>query len=210
MQENSYTFPPAETADKDGLLAVGGDLSPQCLLAAYRAGVFPWFNEGEPYLWWTPNPRMVLFPEKLHISKSMHQLLNQQKFKVTVNQNFVEVILNCARMTRKGQQGTWITNEMKEAYIHLHELGYAYSVEVWQDAELVGGLYGIYLKEKHVFCGESMFARVSNASKYGFITFVQKLQREGVKLIDCQIYTPHLASLGAEEIPREKFLAFLK
>ena len=113
-------------------------------------------------------------------------------------------------MTRKGQQGTWITNEMKEAYIHLHELGYAYSVEVWQDAELVGGLYGIYLKEKHVFCGESMFARVSNASKYGFITFVQKLQREGVKLIDCQIYTPHLASLGAEEIPREKFLAFLK
>ncbi|QSS96202.1 leucyl/phenylalanyl-tRNA--protein transferase [Psychroflexus sp. ALD_RP9] len=202
-------FPSPKLANKDGLLAVGGDLSAKRLLLAYQSGIFPWFSEGEPLLWWSPNPRMVLFPENLHISKSMKQLLKQNKFNVTYNQDFKSVILACAEQPRRGQEGTWITSEMIDAYLNLHDLGHAISVEVYSDYTLVGGLYGIYLKEKEIFCGESMFTRQSNASKYGFIRLVQQLAKEGVKLIDCQMYTAHLASLGAEEISRETFLRYL-
>lgn len=207
---NTYQFPPPDTADAEGLLAVGGNLSIDCLLTAYYSGIFPWYSEGQPILWWTPNPRMVLFPDKLHISKSMKKLLREKVFKVTFNQDFKNVILHCAKTQRPGQDGTWLVPEMIQAYQKLHELGYAQSVEVWQENELVGGLYGIYLKDKKVFCGESMFSKISNASKYGFIKWVQHLQKEKVKLIDCQIYTPHLESLGAEEIPRKEFLKYLE
>lgn len=203
-------FPPVEETSEEGLLAVGGGLTPQRLLDAYSRGIFPWYDSSQPVLWWNPDPRMVLFPENLKISKSMRQLLKKEVFHVTFDKAFSEVIDRCASIKRDGQNGTWITREMKEAYLQLHETGVARSVEVWQEKQLVGGLYGIHLKEKNIFCGESMFSRVSNASKYGFIHLVQKLQREGLKLIDCQIYTPHLESLGADEIPRSEFLSFLK
>lgn len=196
-------------ADDDGLLAVSRDLSPERLKEAYYKGIFPWYNEGQPVLWWSPDPRMVLFPEKLKIARSMRPLLNQDKFQVTYNQEFQKVIENCGNVDRKGQDGTWITPEIKENYLKLHEEGMALSTEVWDNDKLVGGLYGIYLRDKHIFCGESMFAKASNASKFGLIKLVQKLSREGVKLIDCQSYTSHLESLGAEEIPRKEFLRYL-
>ncbi len=197
-------------ANPDGLLAMGGDLSVERLLEAYNHGIFPWYDSSEPILWWSPDPRMVLYPENLKVSKSMKQLLRNETFKVTYNQDFLAVIEHCASKKRKGQNGTWITQEIKDAYLELHHLGIVQSVEVWQNDELVGGLYGIYLKEKKMFCGESMFANVSNASKYGFITYVRKLKAEGVTLIDCQMYTEHLESLGAAEIPRKEFLKHLK
>lgn len=203
-------FPPVENANPDGLLAMGGDLSVERLLDAYNHGIFPWYDSSEPILWWSPDPRMVLFPENLRVSKSMKKLLKKEAFQVTFNQDFTAVIAQCALIKRDGQNGTWITQEIKEAYLKLHHLGVVQSVEVWQNEKLVGGLYGIYLIEKKIFCGESMFAKVSNASKYGFITYVKKLKGEGVKLIDCQIFTPHLASLGASEIPRKEFLDYLK
>ncbi len=203
-------LPPVTFADSDGLLAVSRDLSPERLKEAYYKGIFPWYNEGQPVLWWSPDPRMVLFPENLKIARSMRPLLNQDKFQVTFNQEFEKVIENCGNVDRKGQDGTWITAEIKENYLKLHKEGIAISTEVWDRADLVGGLYGIYLKDKNVFCGESMFAKASNASKFGFIKLVQKLKQEGVKLIDCQSYTSHLESLGAEEIPREEFLEYLK
>lgn len=203
-------FPAVEEASEIGLLAVGGDLSAERLITAYSRGIFPWFDSSQPILWWSPDPRMVLFPEKLKISKSMKQVLKKDLFSVTYNSAFEEVVENCALAKREGQDGTWITPEMKRAYLQLYRLGLAKSVEVWQDGKLVGGLYGIYLKEKNVFCGESMFTKVSNASKFGFIKFVQKLKAQGVQLIDCQVYTDHLASLGAEEISRKDFLKYLK
>lgn len=203
-------LPPVTLADDEGLLAVGRDLSPERLKEAYYKGIFPWYNEGQPVLWWSPDPRMVLFPENLKIAKSMRPYLNQDKFQLTFNQEFEKVMENCGNLNRKGQDGTWITLEIKENYLQLHKEGLAHSVEVWDNKDLVGGLYGIYLKDKKVFCGESMFAKVSNASKFGFIKLVQKLQKESVKLIDCQVYTSHLESLGAEEIPRNEFLEFLK
>lgn len=203
-------FPSVEFANPDGLLAMGGDLSVERLLDAYNHGIFPWYNASEPILWWSPDPRMVLFPENLKVSKSMSQLFKKETFQVTYNQDFLKVIENCAAIKREGQNGTWITEEIKDAYLKLHHLGIVQSVEVWQNKELVGGLYGIYLKEKKIFCGESMFAKVSNASKYGFISYVRKLKAEGVRLIDCQIYTAHLNSLGANEIPRKEFLEYLK
>lgn len=199
-----------QEANGIGLLAVGGDLSPERLMKAYTSGIFPWYESSQPILWWSPDPRMVLFPENLKISKSMKQLLKKDTFRVTYNSAFKEVVENCASVKREGQQGTWITPQMQEAYLQLHERGVAKSVEVWQEDKLVGGLYGIYLKEKKIFCGESMFAKASNASKYGFINLIQKLRTEGVRLVDCQVYTDHLASLGAEEIPREEFLEYLK
>ena len=202
-------FPPVDSANSIGLLAFGGDLSPERLMQAYTHGIFPWYDSSQPILWWSPDPRMVLFPERLKISKSMKQLLKKGAFEVSFNRNFEKVIQNCAAMPREGQQGTWITREMQEAYVKLHELGWAESVEVWQEGQLMGGIYGIYLREKKVFCGESMFTKVSNASKYGFIKMVENLKQRGVRLIDCQIYTEHLASLGAEEIPREEFLKYL-
>lgn len=208
--EDHKYFPPVEMATEDGLLAYGGDLSANRLLNAYKHGIFPWYEEGQPILWWSPDPRMVLFPEKLKVSKSMKQVLRNNTFQLTFNKDFKAVIKNCATIKRDGQAGTWITQDMQDAYFKLHELGIAQSVEVWQEHELIGGLYGIYLQDKNVFCGESMFAKVSNASKFAFIKMVEKFRAEGVKLIDCQIYTPHLESLGAEEISRDSFLKFLK
>ena len=209
-KEFGYRFPSPETADEDGLLAVGGDLKPERLLTAYYSGIFPWYSADQPILWWSPDPRMVLFPEKLHVSKSMAALLKKEAFEVTYNRDFTSVMKNCASIERKGQEGTWITHEMMEAYNKLHKLGYAQSVEVWKEGELVGGLYGILLKDLRVFCGESMFSKRSNASKYGFISAVRKLKTQGIRLIDCQVYSDHLASLGAEEINRIQFLAFLR
>ena len=203
-------FPPVELANEDGFLAVTRELSIDRILEAYHLGIFPWYSEGQPVLWWSPDPRMVLFPEELKVSKSMRPYLNQNKFQITFNQDFEAVIDHCGKVFRKGQDGTWITPEIKRSYLELHRMGIAISAEVWDDNTLVGGLYGIYLREKKLFCGESMFANVSNASKFGFIKMVRKLQEEGIQLIDCQVYTDHLASLGAREIPREEFLGYLK
>jgi len=201
-------FPPVDQANKEGLLAVGGDLSPERLLLAYRSGVFPWFNEDSLILWWSPDPRMVLFPEKLKISKSMGKVLAAKEFTLTKNTCFERVIAQCAQLPRKGQQGTWITRDMKNAYITLHEKGFAKSYEVWKDNVLVGGLYGIDLG--HVFCGESMFFTSANASKYAFIRLAQEALQQDYKLIDCQIHTKHLESMGAEEIPRKRFMELLQ
>lgn len=205
--DNLY-FPPVSEADDEGILAVGGDLSPERLKLAYSSGIFPWFNEGESILWWAPDPRMVLFPDELIISKSMRNILNRNIFTVTFNTSFKDVILNCQKILREGQDGTWISDEMIEAYYELHKQGIAKSVEVWQDEVLVGGLYGIDLG--HVFCGESMFSKVSNASKTGFIYLVNHLKKENYKLLDCQVYNPHLESLGCREIDREEFMSILK
>ncbi|KAB1068479.1 leucyl/phenylalanyl-tRNA--protein transferase [Tamlana haliotis] len=198
-------FPAAHEASADGLLAVGGDLSVERLLLAYKTGVFPWFSEGDPILWWSPDPRFVLFTEKLKVSKSMRQVLRKDQFTVTENKAFLEVMQSCSKIKREGQDDTWITQSMIDAYSELHQLGYAKSVEVWQDNSLVGGLYGIDLGNG-VFCGESMFSKVSNASKVGFIKFIQN---HNYKLIDCQVHTNHLESLGAEEISRASFLSYL-
>ncbi len=198
-------FPNVSKASVDGLLAVGGDLSTKRLLYAYQNGIFPWFDDTEPILWWSPDPRFVLFPKDLKVSKSMTQVLKKGLFKVTENTVFREVIENCSQAKREGQQGTWITNDMIEAYIKLHKLGYAKSVEVWQNDELVGGLYGIAINDT-IFCGESMFTKVSNASKVGFITFIQN---SNYRLIDCQFHTNHLESLGAKYISRLEFLKHL-
>lgn len=201
-------FPPVSHADSDGILAIGGDLSPERLQLAYKSGIFPWFNEGEPIIWWSPNPRMVLFLDELVVSKSMRNILNRNIFKVTFNQNFRDVISNCRQVKRDGQTGTWITNEMIEAYCKLNELGIAKSVEVWQNGQLVGGLYGIDLG--HVFCGESMFSLVSNASKVTFIALANQLKKDNYQLLDCQVYNEHLESLGCREIERDTFMAILK
>lgn len=201
-------FPPVSQANPDGILAVGGDLSPERLLLAYKSGIFPWFEEGEPVFWWSPNPRMVLFLDELVVSKSMRNVLNRNIFKVTFNQNFREVISNCQKIKREGQNGTWITNNMINAYCKLHEIGIAKSVEVWQNEELVGGLYGVDLG--HVFCGESMFSKVSNASKVAFIALVNQLKKGDCKLLDCQVYNEHLDSLGCREIDRTAFMEFIK
>lgn len=201
-------FPPADNANADGLLAFGGDLSPERLLLAYKSGIFPWFNDDALILWWSPDPRMVLFPHKIRISKSMRQLLSGTRFTLTRNKCFKEVLEACAEIERMGQEGTWITYNMKEAYLRLHDLGFARSYEVWEDKKLVGGLYGIDLG--HVFCGESMFSKASNASKFAFIKLARDLEEQNYKFIDCQVYTEHLASLGAEEIPRKEFLKLLQ
>ncbi|GAA3570545.1 leucyl/phenylalanyl-tRNA--protein transferase [Snuella lapsa] len=199
-------FPDVTEATQEGLLAVGGDLSVSRLLYAYKSGIFPWFCKGEPILWWSPDPRFVLFPEKLKISKSMKQVLRNCSYEVTVNKAFKEVIKECAVVKREGQSGTWITDDMISAYVGLHEMGYAKSVEVWKGDVLVAGLYGIDLGN-NIFCGESMFTKESNASKAGFITFIKN---SNYNLIDCQVYTVHLESLGAEEIPRGLFLKYMR
>lgn len=201
-------FPPVSDATEQGIVAVGGDLSSERLILAYKSGIFPWFNPGEPLLWWAPKLRMVLFFEELVVSKSMRNILNRTIFKVTFNQNFRAVISNCSATKRKGQDGgTWISKEMIEAYCKLNELGIAKSVEVWQNDQLVGGLYGIDLGT--VFCGESMFSTVSNASKVGFITLAEHLKKENYKLLDCQVYNKHLESLGCREIDRDLFMKIL-
>ena len=201
-------FPPVEMASPEGIVAVGGDLSPERLVLAYNSGIFPWFEDDEPILWWSPPERMVLFFEDLKISKSMRNTINQKKFKVTFNTAFREVIVNCKKIKRKDQPGTWITENMVEAYCQLHELGIAKSVEVWENDELVGGLYGVDLG--HVFCGESMFSKVSNSSKIAFIALAKQLEFANYRLLDCQVYNDHLASLGCVEIEREDFLMVLK
>jgi leucyl/phenylalanyl-tRNA--protein transferase len=205
----SLEFPNPSEADSDGLLAVGGDLTPERLLIAYNSGIFPWYENDQPILWWSPNPRMILYPEKMKVSKSLRKLVNKETYQVTFNAAFSEVIKNCSTIKREGQGGTWITEEMQKAYIDLHKLGHIISVEVWRDENLVGGLYGIDLPKKKVFCGESMFSSESNVSKVAFYYLVSELEKRGYKIIDCQLYTAHLESLGAEEVSRQEFLQIL-
>ena len=208
LDSEEIAFPdPALYDFEGGLLAMGGDLSPERIWFAYQNGIFPWFNPEDDILWWCPDPRFVLFPEDLKISKSMKKILREGKFTFTENKCFEEVMKNCQAAERKGQDGTWITDGMIKAYSTLHRFGKAKSIEVWENDELVGGLYGVDLA--HIFCGESMFAKVSNASKAGFIYFVEKYKNI-YQLIDCQVYTEHLASLGAKEIPKREFLKILK
>lgn len=199
-------FPPIEAAMEDGLLAIGGDLSEDRLLLAYRQGIFPW-HEGDLPLWWSPNPRFVLFPKELVVSKSMQQIIKKNKFHFTINTDFAAVINACKLVKRADQQGTWITPAVEQSYTQLHQLGYAHSAEAWLNGELVGGLYGIRMG--NLFFGESMFSRFPNASKFAFIQYVQLLQNEGIQLIDCQIYTQHLESLGAKMIARTEFKQYL-
>ncbi len=201
-------FPRPELAEDDGLLAAGGDLSKERLLLAYSLGIFPWYSDGSPILWWSPEPRLVLIPEELKVSRSLRQIIKKAIFTVTMDTAFDEVIRNCAEINRPGQQGTWITEEMIEAYIRLHSAGYAHSVESWQDGELVGGLYGIALGK--AFFGESMFAKKSNASKVAFVILVERLSKSGFSFIDCQVTTEHLKNLGAKEISRKNFLQMLR
>ena len=203
---NELSFPPVQLSEPDGLLAVGGDLSTERLLLAYRQGIFPWY-EGQHILWWCPDPRFVLFPRELRESKSMKQLLKRDAFEFRVDTNFSGVITNCKTISRRGQESTWITDEVKAAYTRLHQAGYAHSAETYHEGKLVGGLYGIRLG--NVFFGESMFSTVSNASKYAFIRYVHQLREEGIELIDCQVYTEHLESLGARMIPRNDFISLL-
>lgn len=208
LDEHSLWFPPVTAAMDDGLLAIGGDLSADRLLLAYRSGIFPWFNEEDPILWWSPDPRCVLFPCELKVSKSMQVLLKKEAFEFKINSAFRDTILACAQTERAGQPGTWITEEIMNAYVTLHELGYAHSAEAWQGGKLAGGLYGVRLGK--VFFGESMFSHVSNSSKYAFIRMVHHLQADGVALIDCQMHTAHLERLGATLIPRAEFVRLLQ
>jgi leucyl/phenylalanyl-tRNA--protein transferase len=208
MLKTDLWFPDVEESTEEGIVAMGGDLSAERLILAYSKGIFPWYSSDKsPILWWSPDPRFVLFPENLIVSKSMRPYFNQNKFKVTWDQNFEDVIKNCQKIDREDQLGTWITNKMLAAYIQLHKKGYAHSVEVWMGNELVGGLYGISLGK--VFFGESMFAKVSNASKFGFISLVNQLKQKGFLLIDCQQETKHLESLGANAIKRKDFIDIL-
>jgi leucyl/phenylalanyl-tRNA--protein transferase len=205
-KENS--FPDVELADENGLLAIGGDLSIEKLLLAYKSGIFPWYNETDPICWYSPDPRFVLFPKDLVVSKSMKSLMNKRSFRFTVNKAFDKVINNCKSVDRKGQDGTWIHEDIINAYTRLHRLGYAISAEAWEKDELAAGLYGI--KMGNIFFGESMFALKANASKFAFINFVNQLQTENITLIDCQVYTKHLESLGAKGIQRKEFISILK
>ncbi|MEO7306790.1 MAG: leucyl/phenylalanyl-tRNA--protein transferase [Ferruginibacter sp.] len=207
LLSSALFFPPLNMADEDGLLAIGGDLGTERLLLAYRSGIFPWYNEDDPICWWSPDPRFVLYPAELKISSSMRTVLQNGKFRFTLNRAFAQVIQNCKTVSRNGQDGTWISPAMQKAYIRLHELGYAHSAETWLDGELVGGLYGIRMGS--IFFGESMFSLKTNASKFAFIKYVQQLQKENVQLIDCQLYTNHLESLGARMISRKLFIEIL-
>lgn len=210
LSENSCEFPPPHTARQDGILAIGGNLNFNTLLQAYKLGTFPWFNDGDPILWYHPNPRFVIFPDKVIISHSMRNVLNKNTFRFTCNKNFAQTIRNCRLAKRKGFTGenTWITDDIEKAYICLYEHGYAHSAETWFNGELVGGLYGVRLG--NVFFGESMYANVNNASKFAFIKMVELLKNNGIELIDCQIFTNHLKSLGGENISREQFCTLLK
>ncbi len=208
--DSSSDFPPVELAltEPDGLLAAGGDLSAERLLKAYQHGIFPWYSEDEPILWWSPNPRFVLYPEQLKVSRSLKKSIRNNPYRVTMDTAFDQVIEQCSRQPRRGQAGTWISDEMLEAYQRMHRLGHAHSVEVWQDDELVGGLYGMHVGP--VFCGESMFSQRSNTSKIALYHLCQFLIRQGFVLIDSQVYTEHLESLGAVMIPREEYTKTLQ
>jgi leucyl/phenylalanyl-tRNA--protein transferase len=207
LLDSGLYFPPVEQASREGILAIGGDLSSERLIIAYKSGIFPWFNAAEPIIWWAPNPRMVLFLDELKVSKSMKKLIDKKVFKITFNQDFRAVIENCKKIERNGQSDTWISNEMIDAYCNLNQIGKAKSIEVWQNEELVGGLYGVDLG--NVFCGESMFSKVSNASKIAFVYLVDYLKNNNYKLLDCQVYNDHLASLGCREISRNDFMEIL-
>jgi leucyl/phenylalanyl-tRNA--protein transferase len=205
--EEQFRFPPLQHADEEGLLVIGGRVTPQRVLEAYRKGIFPWYSDDLP-LWWSPDPRFVLFPGELHISRSMQKVLKKGLFEFKINTAFEKVISACAAVPRQGQDGTWITPEMKEVYVRLHHTGFAHSAETWLDGELVGGMYGIRMGR--VFFGESMFSKVTNASKFAFIRYVQQLAAEGTALVDCQVHTSHVESLGARLIPRQNFISLLK
>ena len=200
-------FPPVSSAESDGILAVGGDLSPARLLEAYQNGIFPWYSEDEPIIWWSPDPRFVLFPDEIKITRSMRQVLKKNIYRVTCDASFREVITECGK-PRKKERGTWITDEMLEAYCALHDLGYAHSVEAWREGSLAGGLYGVSLGR--CFFGESMFTREPNASKVCLVTLSLKLKELGFFLIDSQVYTRHLASMGARHIPRDLYIMLVK
>lgn len=200
-------FPPVDEAE-DGVVAIGGDLLPERLMIAYRSGIFPWFNEDEPPTWYSPDPRCVIFPDRINVSRSMRSVMKKAEYLVTFNKDFEAVIGHCKETPRVGQDGTWISDEMEMAYIRLHELGHAESVEVWKEGQLVGGMYGINLGA--VFSGESMFSHASNASKVALISFMNRFKEGGGKLFDCQVRSEHLMSLGAEEISRNDFVGFLE
>lgn len=208
LLDDELWFPPVQEAMPDGLLAAGGDLSVDRLLLAYSSGIFPWYNEEDPPLWWSPDPRFVLFPDELKVSKSMKQVIRKNEFEFRVNTNFPEVITSCSQVYREGQPGTWITSEIIDAYTQLNELGYSFSAEAWQAGNLVGGLYGVLMGK--IFFGESMFSKVSNASKFAFIKWVELLKENGIVLIDCQVHTAHLESLGARMIERDRFLEIVQ
>ena len=201
-------FPPPHLSEENGLLAAGGDLSPERLLLAYSSGIFPWYSDDDPILWWSPDPRLVLYPDELHVSKSLRKSIRRQTFEVTIDMAFEQVITACSEIQRPRQEGTWIVDEMIQAYTTLHHAGFAHSIEAWHGGQLVGGLYGVSLGR--CFFGESMFARTSNASKVALCYLVQYLKIRNFDLIDCQVTTEHLVSLGAQEIPRDQFLAELK
>ena len=205
--QDDLQFPPLETATSDGLLALGGDLCPQRIILAYTLGIFPWFNPGEIIQWWSPDPRFVLFPAELKVSKSMEKVIKRGEFKLLINTSFKSVMEHCMVVKRNAQDGSWISPEVIDAYTLLHLNGYAHSAEAWQDGQLVGGLYGIKLG--NVFFGESMFSLLPNASKFAFIEYTRLLRQEGVKIIDCQVYTNHLQSLGARMISRTEFTNYL-
>jgi len=208
ISRRSLEFPDLDEADESGLLAIGGDLSIQRLKLAYSRGIFPWYEDGMPILWWSPDPRMVLFPDKMIISHSLRQSIKKQQFTITIDHAFEKVIRNCAKTPRKGEDGTWITTEMQNAYIRLHEAGYAHSAEAWLEGELVGGLYGVALGK--AFFGESMFHQVTNASKVALFHLVEKLSSWNFEIIDAQVYTNHLESLGGEMIPRSQYIHILE
>ena len=205
---HEFTFPHPLHADPSGILGIGGDLSSKRLLLAYRFGIFPWYNVDEPIIWWFPDPRCVLFPTQVKISKSMRSVLNTGKYRITYDRNFSDVIKKCQIVKRKGQSGTWIHKEMIDAYAKLHQKGYAHSVEIWEDDDLVGGLYGISIGK--IFFGESMFAEKPNTSKLALIKLAQKLESKGYTVIDCQQDTPHIRSMGAELISAHSFYNFLR
>ncbi|MEN0002559.1 MAG: leucyl/phenylalanyl-tRNA--protein transferase [Bacteroidota bacterium] len=210
LSDEYIDFPDPQLANEEGVLGIGGDLSTERLLLAYQLGIFPWYNPGEPIMWWSPDPRFVLYPDELKVAKSMRPYFNQKKFGLTFDTTFEQVMRSCQTTERKGQLyiSSWITEEMIHAYVQLHQLGFAHSVEVWSGEALVGGLYGIAIGK--VFFGESMFTKVSNASKFGFISLVRKLREQGFWLVDCQQQTHHLASLGAKAIKRKDFLDLLE
>lgn len=207
FSETQFRFPPLHQADEEGLLVIGGRVTPERVLEAYPKGIFPWYNDDIP-LWWSPDPRFVLFPGELHVSRNMKKTINKGAFRFEMNTSFNDVITACSSVPRNGQDGTWITPEMKAVYNELHQQGFAHSAETWLDGRLVGGMYGIRIG--NVFFGESMFSYVPNASKFAFIQYVQQLARENLALLDCQVYTPHVESLGARLISRQAFVDLLR
>ena len=201
---DDYKFPSPQSATNEGVVAVGGDLNPLRILEAYKNGIFPWFNDDDNLMWWSPDPRMILYPEKIKISKSFKSFLKKKEYRVSFNENFEDVIESCSNIKRVNQKGTWITNGLKQSFIELHLMGYAHSVEVWQNGVIIGGLYGLDLG--NIFCGESMFSIKSNASKVGLYFLCKELKQNNYRFIDCQVPSQHLRSLGAEEISRDNFL----